>query len=411
MELTQYQAAFLILIIFFAGDLVGALTKAKISSMFVIMMGFLVLFLSGLYPADIMATSGFATVASFGQYMLLFNMGSSVDLPTLRREWRTVLGAVIGMGAAILGCIVAMPIIGKDFALAAAPVVNGGIVATTTMVDACTDKGLPAAAALATFVYAVQKFVGTLPASNCGLSVANKLVDDLRAKHAADPNYSWYAEQSGEAASGLQKEPFWKGIKKYYTIFICLAIGITAVAIAELLGKFFKSFEIAGAKPLSFINMSIVCMVLGIICRNAGLIPPNIQRDFSKSNGFFAFLSLCTIIPSLAKIDITMLPSIGFATVVIFVLVVAFTFIVFYLTPAWKIVGSKKLAIGISMCQLIGYPGTELIATEITNAVAQTEEERDAITARIQTAYVISGFTSVTILSVVIAGILANFIG
>lgn len=213
MELTQYQAAFLILIIFFAGDLVGALTKAKISSMFVIMMGFLVLFLSGLYPADIMATSGFAAVASFGQYMLLFNMGSSVDLPTLRREWRTVLGAVIGMGAAILGCIVAMPIIGKDFALAAAPVVNGGIVATTTMVDACTDKGLPAAAALATFVYAVQKFVGTLPASNCGLSVANKLVDDLRAKHAADPNYSWYAEQSGEAAGGLQKEPFWKGIK------------------------------------------------------------------------------------------------------------------------------------------------------------------------------------------------------
>ena len=272
MELTQYQAAFLILIIFFAGDLVGALTKAKISSMFVIMMGFLVLFLSGLYPADIMATSGFAAVASFGQYMLLFNMGSSVDLPTLRREWRTVLGAVIGMGAAILGCIVAMPIIGKDFALAAAPVVNGGIVATTTMVDACTDKGLPAAAALATFVYAVQKFVGTLPASNCGLSVANKLVDDLRAKHAADPNYSWYAEQSGEAASGLQKEPFWKGIKKYYTNFICLAIGVTAVAIAELLGKFFKSFEIAGAKPLSFINMSIVCMVLGIICRNAGLI-------------------------------------------------------------------------------------------------------------------------------------------
>ena len=46
MELTQYQAAFLILIIFFAGDLVGALTKAKISSMFVLMMGFLVLFLS-----------------------------------------------------------------------------------------------------------------------------------------------------------------------------------------------------------------------------------------------------------------------------------------------------------------------------------------------------------------------------
>ena len=50
MELTQYQAVFMILLIFFVGDLVGALTKAKISSMFVIMMGFLVLFLTGIYP-------------------------------------------------------------------------------------------------------------------------------------------------------------------------------------------------------------------------------------------------------------------------------------------------------------------------------------------------------------------------
>lgn len=405
MELTQYQAVFMILLIFFLGDLVGALTKAKISSMFVIMMGFLVLFLTGIYPADIMTTAGFAGVASLGQYFLLFNMGTSVDLATLRREWRTVVGAIIGMAAAIVGCCVAIPIIGKDFALAAAPVVNGGIVATTTMVQACDEKGLAAAAALATFIYAVQKFVGTLPASNCGLSVANELVADLRAKHAADPNYSWYAEQSSKSSSASTKEPLWKGIKKYYTTFICLAIGATAIVLAQMIAKVFKP------TPLSFINMSILCMVFGITARNTGLVPPNIMRDQAKANGFFSFLSLCTIIPSLAKIDISMLPSIGFATVVIFVLVMAFTFIVFMLTPAWKVVGSKKLAIGIAMCQMIGYPGTELIATEITNAVAQTDEERDAVTARIQTAYVISGFTSVTILSVVIAGILAGFIG
>ena len=40
MELTQYQAVFMILLIFFLGDLVGALTKAKISSMFVIILFF-----------------------------------------------------------------------------------------------------------------------------------------------------------------------------------------------------------------------------------------------------------------------------------------------------------------------------------------------------------------------------------
>ena len=405
MEMTTYQAVFAVLLIFFVGDLVGALTKAKISSMFVIMMGFLVLFLSGIYPANIMEISGFAGLAKLGQYFLLFNMGTSVDVNALKREWRTVLCAVIGMAAAILGCAVAIPLIGKEFALAAAPVVNGGIVATTTMVEACDNLGLDTAAALATFIYAVQKFIGTLPASNCGLSVANKLVEEIRSKHAADPNYSWYAEQTSKSSTGSAKEPLWKGIKKYYTTFICLAIGAAAIVLAQTLAKMLKP------TPLSFINMSILCMVFGITARNTGLVPPNIMRDQAKANGFFSFLSLCTIIPSLAKIDVSMLPSIGFATVVIFVLVLVFTFVVFMLTPAWKVVGSKKLAIGIAMCQMIGYPGTELIATEISNAVAQTEEERDAVTARVQTAYVISGFTSVTILSVVIAGILAGFIG
>lgn len=149
MEMTTYQAVFAVLLIFFLGDLVGALTKAKISSMFVIMMGFLVLFMTGIYPDNVMEISGFAGVASLGQYFLLFNMGTSVDIPTLKREWRTVLCATVGMAAAILGCVVVIPLIGKEYSMAAAPVVNGGIVATTTMVQACENLGLDTAAALA----------------------------------------------------------------------------------------------------------------------------------------------------------------------------------------------------------------------------------------------------------------------
>ena len=397
--MSTYQAVFAVLAIFFLGDLVGAITKAKISSMFVIMMGFLVLFLTGIYPADIMNISGFASLAKLGQFFLLFNMGTSVDINSLKREWRTVVCAIVGMAAAIVGCCIVIPITGMEAALAAAPVVNGGIVATTTMVEACEAKGADMAAALATFVYAIQKFVGTLPASNCGLKVANDLVADLRAKHAADPNYSWYNEQSA-AVAGEKKVMFWEKFRKYYTTFICLAIAAAIMCLAEILGNLCQGW----------VNMSIWCMVLGILVRNIGLVPPNVLRDFAKANGFFSFLSLCTIIPSLAKVDLSMLPVIGLNTVVIFVAVMVVTAIVFLFTPAWKIVNSKQLSIGIAMCQMIGYPGTELIATEIANATAETAEERDAVLDRIQTAYVISGFTSVTILSVFIASFLAKFI-
>ena len=44
---------------------------------------------------------------------------------------------------------IARLLISKEYSMAAAPVVNGGIVATTTMVQACEDLGLDTAAALA----------------------------------------------------------------------------------------------------------------------------------------------------------------------------------------------------------------------------------------------------------------------
>lgn len=399
MEMTTYQAIFAVLLVFCVGDLIGAVTKAKISSMFVIMMGFMILFMTGTYPADIMTISGFSGLASIGMYFLLFNMGTSVELSVIKREWRTVVCSAMGMGAAILGCVVAAPIIGLEYALVAAPVVNGGIIAANTMVAAATEKGLETAAVMGTFIYAVQKYVGTLPASNCGLSVASGLVADIREKHLADPNYSWYTENS-TVVSGVKKVMFWERYKKYYTVFISLFIAATFMYLSQLLAGLCAGW----------VNMAIWCMVLGIVARNTGLVPSNLLRDYAKANGFFSFLALCTIIPSLANVNLGDLPAIGFKTLIIFVFVILFTFILFFLTPAWKIVGSKQLCIGIAMCQMIGYPGTELIATEITNAVAQTDEERDAVSAKIQTAYVISGFTSVTILSVFIASFLARIL-
>ena len=46
---------------------------------------------------------------------------------------------------------------------------------------------------------------------------------------------------------------------------------------------------------------------------------------------------------------------------------------------------------------MIGYPGTQLISDEIAKTVGETDEEVDYLSTRIGTAYVISGFTSVTI--------------
>lgn len=400
MEMTTYQAVFAVLLIFFLGDLVGALTKAKISSMFVIMMGFLVLFMTGIYPDNVMEISGFAGVASLGQYFLLFNMGTSVDIPTLKREWRTVLCATVGMAAAILGCVVVIPLIGKEYSMAAAPVVNGGIVATTTMVQACENLGLDTAAALATFVYAVQKFVGTLPASNCGLSVAKDLVADLRAKHAADPDYSWYKEMAGDSA-GNKKALFWEKYKKYYTTFICLAIAAAHDAAGQHsgrpvpgLGEHVHLVHGAGHhlpqhRPGSLQSAAGLCQGQRLL-----LLPVPVHHHSLPGQGGLGPAArhrlqgrgdLC----SRGHLHVHRVLS----------------------DPRLEDRGQQEPVHRHCHVPADRLSGTELIATEITNAVAQTPEERDAISSKIQTAYVISGFASVTILSVFIASFLAKLMG
>ena len=75
------------------------------------------------------------------------------------------------------------------------------------------------------------------------------------------------------------------------------------------------------------------------------------------------------IVPSLAKVDLSMLPQLGFFVACVFALTLLGIVVIFKVLPVWKIVGDRDLAIGIAMCQMIGYPGTQLISDEIAKTV------------------------------------------
>ena len=387
-NLTPFGALFIILLVFAFGDFIGVITKARVSSMFVIMATFLVLFMTQAIPADICTTANLTYVTKIGLQFLLVDMGSSVGLAELKKEWRTVVTATIALLLAVVGCALAMPIIGREASLVSMPVIAGGVVAANTMVTAAEGIGLPTCAALATFIYATQKLVATLPASNGGIQYANQLVEEYRKQdHSADAAKSETTET---------KLLFWQKHKQFYSNFVCLAIAATIAFLAYLLGE----------ATNGWIGQSLWSMILGIVARNLGLVPGHFLRDTSRSTGFFNFLTMVTMIPSLAKINLAQIPMIGFNALMIFIFAMAVLVVAFRFTPMWKVCGSKSLALGIAMCQMIGYPGTQLIADEIANAVGATDAERDYISEKLGTAYVIAGFTTVTLLSVV----LANFV-
>ena len=185
-----------------------------------------------------------------------------------------------------------------------------------------------------------------------------------------------------------------------FTIYISLFIGAAAAWLGTIGGKLTHNW----------VGMFLWCMIIGLVLRNLGLVPANLLKKNANASGFFIFGALTAIVPSLAKVDFSMLGQLGITVVAVFAVTVAGIILAFKILPLWKIVGDKDLCIGIAMCQMIGYPGTQLISEEISKAVGKTPEEIDYLEKRIGTAYVISGFTSVTVLSIVVATIMAKIL-
>ncbi|RHG33401.1 hypothetical protein DW261_12220 [Fusobacterium varium] len=388
-----YMFLFLFLtVLFFAiGDFLGVFTKAKLSSVFVAMFLFLVGFMTKMIPADMIQKAGLSQSAAWSAPLLIFHMGTMINIKELIDEWRTVVMAIISMIVGIIAVFAVIPLVGKEAAVVSIPIINGGIIATQIMTGAAMEKGFQTVAALGTLVYAIQKFVGTPPASYFGMREGRKVLEQFRAgKIQASTNEK-------KAAVKETKVTFAKKNEKYFTSFICMAIAAAAAFISRLI------------QEKTGLNASITALLLGTILSYSGAVP-NAILDKAKVSGFLSFAVFASLIPSLAKISFGDLTTLGFQLLLIFAAFVVGTYILIYLLPTWKIVGSRDLAMGIAMAQLLGFPATYLIANEIATALTDDEEEKNAILKRIIPAYVVAGLASVTTISIIIAGIFVEFL-
>lgn len=139
---------FICLLLFGIGDVLGVATKAKVSAVFVSLMLFLVGFMTGVLPPDIIKLAGLTDVGKWSLIFVVFSMGTSLNIKQLIAEWRTVAVAVLSMIVLIAGSVVLIPVIGYQETIVSIPIINGGIVATQIMTSAAMDKGFAMAAAL-----------------------------------------------------------------------------------------------------------------------------------------------------------------------------------------------------------------------------------------------------------------------
>ena len=386
----MFSSFMIVLIVFALGDIVGKITKGKLSGMMVVMLLFLVGFLTKLIPADIIDQGGLTALSKLAIAMVLFNMGTTLNMKQLIEEWRTVLMAALCMLASCLVMLLVSPIIGFDTMLVGMPVINGAAMATSLMASAAAEKGLETAAALCAVIYSVQKFVGAPIASAMGIRYGKKLLKAYRENPA-----QFKKQETGNGASA--KASFADKHKEWYSANVMMALVAAGSWVAHILGD------------LTPINYSIWALLLGVVCAASGLVP---TKPLQKSNsyGLMMVAVFGSIIPSLAKVSLSDLGTMAFQTIVLFIAALIGVALVGWVLPTWKLVGDKDLAVGIGVEQFLGFPSNVVICREVGDAVGETLEEKAFIEDTLNVPYVVGGITVITVLSTMLAGFVINML-
>lgn len=386
----MFSSFMIVLIVFALGDIVGKITKGKLSGMMVVMLLFLVGFLTKLIPADIIDQGGLTALSKLAIAMILFNMGTTLNVKQLIEEWRTVLMAALCMLSSCLVMLLVSPIIGFDTMLVGMPVINGAAMATSLMASAAAEKGLATAAALCAVIYSVQKFVGAPIASAMGIRYGKKLLKAYR------ENPAQFKKQETENGTSA-KVSFADKHKEWYSANVMMALVAAGSWVAHILGD------------LTPINYSIWALLLGVVCAASGLVP---TKPLQKSNsyGLMMVAVFGSIIPSLAKVSLSDLGTMAFQTIVLFAAALIGVALVGWVLPTWKLVGDKDLAVGIGVEQFLGFPSNVVICREVGDAVGDTPEEKAFIEDTLNVPYVVGGITVITVLSTMLAGFVINML-
>lgn len=399
-DMPQMLALAIMIFILFIGEMISFRTKAWIPSIFVSGVLFLIGYWT-FFPENIVELGGIpATVAVMLIYLLITNMGTLLSLDELKNQWRTILIALSG----ILGIVVFLLSIGTllfDFqtVIVAIPPLVGGLVSALIMSEGAEAAGLPTLAVFAVVIYVIQGFAGYPLTSVMLKREGRNLLEKYRNNELKD--YQPAAKGIAETTKEDGKAKMFRNMpEKYNTDFFkffrLALVGYLAYLVSTL------------AAPVVEISPFVLCLLFGVIARSIGFLE---RHPLQKANGFgfaimalllFIFDGLKTATPQM-MLEI-LYPLIG-CIIIGLVGMYIFSFIIGKILKV-----SKEMAFACSLTALYGFPADYIITVEVINALTRDENEREMLTSRMLPPMLVAGFITVTIVSVILAGIFVGFL-
>jgi len=380
--------------VFGLGDYVAFKTKGIISGIIVAAIIYLAGFWAGIIPATTTTDTGLpAVMTNFGMALIVTHLGTLIDINDLLKEWKTVLISLAGIiGVGIMMFTVGTAIFGKQYALSAAPPIAGGIVAAIIVSTTATAANLPQFGAFAMLVVACQMFVGIPITSIMLKKVANEFLQK---------------EPTGAASTkGLKKISF-RIIPESKSGFSSLNLGIAKIAAVACIGYWVSYLTIIpGSSPTNYyLNPYVAYLLFGIIFMELGFLERN-SLNVNQTFGLFMLGTLALLPSSFATITPTAL--LGMLWPLAGLLILGAIGIAIFATIVGKLLHySVPLSIALGLTAMMGYPGTYVLTMECVNALQASDEDKERVKNYILPKMLVGGFTTVTVASVIFAGIIA----
>lgn len=388
--MTAVQAFCVLLAIFSLGEIVAEKTRAILSATLVIAVVLLIAFWCGL-PADIFNTAAVTSIGNILVGILITSMGTMIDFPELKRQWKTVVISLVSVICAVALIVVLCPIlIGHDMAIAGAPIFAGANTAALLMTSALTEKGLADLSSFVILVLVAQNFIGIPVASILLRKDAQNFLKDKA-------NLALYAKVDEAAATQTRRKPLQLPAFLNKPSVKLLKLGLVAA-----LSQFCAGLT-NGA-----VHFFVFALLFGILFSELGFLEKNILPQ-TESNGLIVFTTTVVIFTNLANTTPQQLVSMLVPLLVLLLVgVIGACVAGVILGKALHV--APGLAISLGLTCTFGFPTTMFIPKEVSVAMSSNEEERVAIENYMLPKMVTAGFVTVTISSVLIAGVVVKML-
>lgn len=390
-------ALLFILVVYTIGDVVASITISIVPSLFVCSVIFLGGFWLGI-PKTLFKDSLLYSIGALLIPVLLVHMGSMLNINQLKAQWNTVLISIGGIvGIVILLLLVASKLVGKETAIVAAPPISGGLIAGLQMGDKAEAIGRLDLKLMATLLVVLQGFVGYPLASFC-LRREAKTIIKLK-------NEGYKFENDKEVQEVDRKMIFQLPKKlrssNYYFAKATL-VAVIAVSTSACLQKIDTGNLFLNA--LVRLDKNVLSLIFGIIFAQVGLLE---REPLNKANVFgFGMASLMAVIyGGLAGSTIQDILNIIIPLVICLLIGTIGIGIMSVLVGKFLKV-RPWMAFAIGSSALFGFPGTFIVSKEVSEAIAIDESEKELILNQILPKMLVAGFITVSIGSVILAGLL-----